>query len=179
MPGFRRTSNRGSFSRGRQRQTEWSLCSVPTGYSLIAANTKVLLVLFPVVTLAAESPATIVRTRGTLSVKNVDAAGDNDIAGAFGCGLVNSVAGALGVTGIPGPATNCDWPGWYVWQPFLHSLELVSGVGFDSNFDREYVIDSKAQRKFEDGQALAWVIENNTAVAFEAAVSLRTLVKAG
>ncbi len=175
----RTTRVRQQFGGGRKRQTEWSICSVPTGYSTIAANSKVILVLFPASFLDIDSPATIVRSRGVLSVAAVDAAADNEEIGAFGCGFVNAVAGALGVTALPGPATNCDWGGWFVWQPFISQTEVVTQAGFDGQFGKQYVIDSKAQRKFEDNENLVWIIENNTAVAFSAAVAIRMLVKAG
>ena len=44
---------------------------------------------------------------------NETAASENQL-GAFGIALVNDVAAALGVTGIPGPATDALWDGWFV-----------------------------------------------------------------
>ena len=176
---FRSTRNQGSFRGGKKRLTEWGLCSVPTGFSTIGANTKVALVLFPAATLAPESPATIVRSRLHLSVRPVTGGGaDVNMVGAFGCGFVNVVAGALGVTALPGPATDCSWGGWFVWQPIGSAFEFITGSGARLN-STEYVIDSKAMRKFEADMSLVWMIENSTSVAWDAMINGRMLVKAG
>ena len=179
---FRSTRNQGSFRRGgKRRQTEWGICSVPTGFTAIAAGAKVILVSVPAATLSPSSPATIVRSRGELSLSPDTGAVDRAISGAFGIGFVNEVAGALGVTGVPGPATDCNWGGWFLWQPFQAEQILITAVGvLGVNVGTiRYPLDSKAMRKFEEEQRLVMVIENTGAVAFRAALSIRHLVKAG
>ncbi len=175
-----RSKNQVSFrGGGKKRLTEWSLCTVPAGYSTAAGNSKLVLVLFTAALLAPDSPATIVRTRLRLSVRPVTGGGaDVNLIGAFGCGFVNVVAGALGITALPGPATDCAWGGWFVWQPVVSAFEFITGTGARLN-STDYTIDSKAMRKFESDQSLVFVFENSTSVAYDVAVSGRILVKAG
>ncbi len=176
---FRSTRNQGSFRRsGKRRLTEWSICSAPTGFSTIAATSKVILVLVPESNLADVGPATVVRIRGQFSVAPTVDGVDVNMIGAFGMGFVNVVAGALGVTGVPGPHAQCDWGGWMVHQFFNIRWTATTDIGraFSS---REFEIDSKAMRKFESGMSMAWIIENAGGASFDAAVSARVLVKAG
>ena len=175
----RRIVNQGTFRRtGKRRATEWSICSAPTGFSTIGIGLKVILVSIPAATLADVGPATIVRTRGQFSIAPSNAAADTDINGAFGIGFVNEVGGLLGVTGTPGPWTDCDWGGWFVHQFFNMAWEAPTDVGQDY-ITREFDIDSRAMRKFESGLRLMWVVENGGGSSFKAAVSARMLVKAG
>jgi len=136
-------------------------------------------VLVPAAGLEPESPATIVRTRLELSIKPTTTASDTNMVGAFGVAFVNTVAATLGITALPGPAAECAWGGWFVWQPIVTSFQVTTDVGFQGQIDRKYTIDSKAMRKFESDQALVMMIENNTAVAWLFAVAGRLLVKAG
>ena len=174
-----RKSNQGSFRRsGARRLTEWSICSAPTGFSVVAAGVKILLVLVPEVTLSAIAPGTVVRVRGAFSILPTNPSVNTAMNGAFGMGFVNGVAGGLGITAVPGPATDCDWGGWFVHQFFNHKWDVTTDI--DRHLiSTEYMIDSKAMRKFEAGMALAWVVENFGVSSFDAAISARMLVKAG
>ncbi len=157
---FRQTRNQVSFRpASKKRQTEWSLCSISTGYSTIAASSKVLMVVFPAAMLSPESPATIVRTRGVLSIRPVETAIDRTLVGAVGFGIVNTVAGALGITALPGPSAQCSWAGWFVWQTFIEQFFITTDVGWDFA-SKSFTIDSKAMRKFKEDEALVVVIEN-------------------
>jgi len=180
---FRSNRNQVSFrgSSGKKRQTEWGICSVPTGFSSINASAKTILVSVPAATLSPESPATIVRSRGLLTITPDVSSASRTLTGAFGIGFVNEVAGLLGITAIPGPATNCDWGGWFVWQAFQGESQVATAIGFAgaNAWSLQYEIDSKAMRKFEEGQRLMMVIENTNAEACRAALSIRHLVKAG
>jgi len=177
---FRANRNQSSFRGSRKRLTEWGICTTPTGFSTVAAGAKVLLVLVPVANLAPESPATIVRSRFILGVRSDQSTATEDLIGAFGIGFVNVVAGALGITALPGPATDCAWGGWMVWQPLIDSIRATTDVGFQGRFTRQYTIDSKAMRKFQEDESLAMVVENTSgAHNFEVALAGRMLVKAG
>ena len=171
-----RTFNRGGT---RKRQTEWAICSVPTGYTVVAAGAKAILVSVPAVTLAQDSPSTVVRFRGVLSVRSDQAGASEDQIGAFGVGFINEVAGALGVTGTPGPASECSWGGWFVHRFFTQRWQFISGVGVDAHVATQYELDSKAMRKFTEDERLMMVIENFGADGIAVALSFRLLLKAG
>ena len=173
------TRRSGVIGSTRKRQTEWSLCSVPTGYTSVPAGAKVILVLVPAVTLAADSPSTIVRTRGLLSIESDQRAASESQIGAFGIGFVNVVAGALGITALPGPASECSWGGWFLHQFFSYRVSVTTDIGVEPNFAHPIELDSKAMRKFTEDESLLLMIENFGATGFNAAVSFRMLLKAG
>ena len=176
---FRRSVNQAPFRRvGKKRLTEWSVCSAPTGFSTVTASTKVVLVAVPSATLADVVPATIVRTRGAFSIKPGNPGATTTIHGAFGIGLVNEVAGALGVTGIPGPWSECGWGGW-LYHRFFNTFWNFNSASSALYTHIEYEIDSKAMRKVETEQRLMLIIESGGGNSFDAAVSFRMLMKAG
>jgi len=176
-----RNINQVSFRRGggKKRLTEWGIGSFPTGVSALAASTKAIAVLVPAANLEPESPATIVRTRLELMIESDQSVAPEAQLGAFAIGFVNVVAGALGITALPGPVTDLAWGGWFVYQPIMQSVRATTNIGF-SRWNRTYHIDSKAMRKFESDMSMVWMIENSSATAgFNFAVGGRILVKAG
>ncbi len=112
-----------------------------------------------------------------LSPKSDQSVATEEVFGAFGIGLVNVVAGALGITALPGPATHLLWPGWFVWQPFMQRLEFKSAVGIEPGFFKEYVIDSKAMRKVKEDESLMGMLELKTPTGASFALTGRILVK--
>ena len=130
--------------------------------------------------MATLAPATIVRTRGQLGVGAAIRSSTQAQFGAFGICFVSEVARALGVTAIPGPATDALWDGWFVHQFFTQLLSVTTDVGISPDFFTQYVIDSKAMRKFDgDATGLVIMLENTGANAFDTSLGLRFLLKAG
>ncbi len=106
-----------------------------------------------------EEPLTIMRTRGMVSIQLQTFAGDLSIVGAFGIGIVSAEAFAAGVGSVPGPFTNADWGGWFVWRSFGHHFELQTAVaGFLGSWSME--IDSKAMRKVSPNEVMVVVAES-------------------
>ncbi len=163
-----------------KRATQWAICSVPTGFSTAAAASKVIAVLVPSSTLRDLVPFTITRTIGSLSIQSDQVAANESQIGAVGAGVVNDVAGALGITGLPGPATNCGWPGWFMHRFFTQAFMFISAVGVDARRGVEYTFDSRAQRKVESEQDIVFMVENFDAIGgLQFALSFRMLIKAG
>ena len=174
------TRNRVSVRRvGSKRQTAWDICSAPTGFSALAAGAKAIAVFAPAAVLQEMAPATVVRTRGVLAIQTDNTGAAEEQIGALGFGFVNEVAAQLGVTGLPGPATDCAWGGWFVHQFFIQSFLFISGVGVDPARATQYPIDSKAMRKFENDEAMLAAVENFGTTGLEFALSFRMLIKAG
>ncbi len=125
---------------------------------------------------AFETPATIVRIRGMLSIELQTYAADLDIAGAVGMGIVSAEAFAAGVASVPEPFTDADWGGWMMWRSFAHRFEFVSNTG--SFFPAEWTmeIDSKAMRKVDNNEVLIIVAESQSG-AIAVASPLRVLIK--
>ncbi len=170
----------GNFSRGSPRLTDWALGTFPISSTAIPAATKVLAVSFGAAVLTTVGPGTIIRTRGTLWVGSDQTTATEDQAGALGIAFVNETARALGVTAIPGPATDALFDGWFVHQFIAQRVYNITNAGVDMAAGHVYNIDSKAMRKFEGDEGLVIMLENTGSTdGFVAMLGLRFLVKAG
>ena len=160
MPARRRAR---SVFRGQRRRTAgtWSrtidaLTTVP-GASKVLLNTLVL---------SNEGIGeTVRRTRGYIHVKSDQEATSEQPIGAFGMVVANDLALAAGAASIPGPATDLDDDGWFVWEPITTDFAFRSAVGFESAAGRLFNYDSRAMRKVEPGFGLAIMVEISTAAA--------------
>ena len=162
-----------------KRSVTWALCSSMATLTTLPAASKIIAVLIPAATLLDLIPFTITRTVGLVHVESDQIAATERQLGAFGMGIVNDQAGAVGATAIPGPGTDCGWSGWFVHQFFAESLLFFSGIAA-SKFGGNYAFDSRAQRKITAEEDIVFMIENSHAtfgLAF--GVSLRMLIKAG
>ena len=77
---------------------------------------------------------------------------------------------------MPAPIANEDSDLWFVWQPFF----ATAGTSSASQSDgwRLFPFDSKAQRKVEEGDDIAVMLENAHATAgLEYILKFRMLVK--
>jgi len=149
---------------GPRRKTIWGSTDLPN--TALAAGTKVLLASFTAAQLQTVGvPLTVIRERGLLHVESDQSATDELVEGAFGICKVTDVARIAGAASIPGPISDADWDGWYVWQPFLMRYEFASGVGFQAGgAGMTYVIDSKAMRKFSSEDSSVIIAENASSV---------------
>ena len=139
------------------------------GYVAVASNTKVLI---SFATFA--EPVTVIRVRGQVSVFGA-ATGDLNIIGAFGMGIVSDEAFAAGVGSIPGPFSNADWGGWFVWRSFSYRIDFQDATGVNwPNWSFE--VDSKAMRKLKSNETLVLVSESQQG-AYSISTPLRTLTK--
>jgi len=165
--------------RGAKRSVTWSICSTPTGLSGVAADTKAIAVLVPSSILLDFVPFTITRTVGLVHIESDMITARERQLGAFGMAIVNDTAGALGITAIPGPASDCSWSGWFVHQYFAESFLFLDSTG-TQNFGGNYTFDSRAQRKVTSEEDIVFMIENFDAVfGLSFAASFRMLIKAG
>jgi len=122
-----------------------------------------------------ESPVTIVRTRGHVSIKPSDVTVDLNIVGAVGIGIVSAEALGVGITAIPEPFTDADWGGWYYHRMFSYALEVVSQIG-EHFIEWDFEIDSKAMRKIGSNEAFVMVAESIVG-EFQISAPFRTLIK--
>ncbi len=120
--------------------------------------------------------ATLIRTRGIISIKTDQAVTGEVQLGAFGLAIVEDRARAVGIAAVPIPGTNAADDAWFVHQFVVAKYDLVTAVGFDPNMVTQYVIDSKAMRKITDNAMVA-VFENQGATGFDTSIQLRFLFK--
>ncbi len=157
----------------RQRtSTNWAR-AVPAALTVVAAGTKVL-----VGTLVLSNPGineVVRRTRGVFSTQSDQTSVLESPYGSVGFIVVNDLALAAGVASIPGPVTDANDDGWFVWEAFLplsgsvDQGSVVPGVWPNTHYD------SKAMRKIPEGFGVAIVVENASSVGLEFAIAFSIL----
>jgi len=165
-------------SGGKRRETLW-LGDTGAVTTLAAVNSVVLLSSLNAGALALR-PFTVVRTRGTLSVRSDQAGASEAYGAAFGMAVVSDQAAAAGVASVPTPVLDSDSDLWYVYEMLLATIQLGTAVAFGAGAGVQRIIDSKAMRKVEDGQDLVQVIEGAGGAAAGGCVIqtfVRTLIK--
>ena len=158
---------------GKRRQTDW-VASADQGFLAVAAGAKLIQQSLPI-SAAGLSGATVVRSRGASSFTPQVLSGDVDIVGAWGMGIVSNEAFAAGAASIPGPWTNADWDGWFVWEPISYLFEVTDDVG-RLLVGVQVPFDSKAMRKVDGGETMVVMVESQ-ASAMEASINFRLLFK--
>ena len=169
-----RRSSRIITRQSQRRGTNWGRL-VATLETSVAASAKVLLASFTLSNVGIGE--TIRRTRVTFLVLSDQSAAVELQIGAFGMIVVNDLALAAGAASIPGPETDANDDGWFVWEPFLQVGEAaVGGAASSAEAVKGYTFDSKAMRRVEEGFSIAVMIENASAShGFEALTSISLL----
>ena len=139
-----------SFSRGARPGGTWARSVLtPTA---IGADTKVLRTTFALSNSGIGE--TIRRSVGHMYVRSDQVAATEDWRGAFGMIVVSDLAIAAGAASIPGPVTDANDDGWFVWQAFN------GAQGIDSQLTGHvFTFDSRAMRRVEEGFTVAMMIE--------------------
>jgi len=120
--------------------------------------------------------ATVVRTRGAVTISPQVFSADVIIHGAYGEGIVSDQAFAAGISSVPEPFTEADWDGWFVWRSFTLELAVADATGKILPAQLTFEVDSKAMRKVGDGETLITVAESFLG-AFKISSHTRTLFK--
>ena len=174
---FPRSRSRG-IGHGSRRKTAWQIG--PFGQANVTAAG---VLLFATGAQALVDGATIVRTRGELSVAlgpSTTALAGFDRIG-FGMCIVSENAFGIGVTAVPTPITDIAWDGW-----LFHDLMSIFTIQDSETWSnsgspfKRVEIDSKAMRKIKNTDVLIGVMEfsSETGTAtIEARLNTRVLVK--
>ncbi len=104
-------------------------------------------------------PFTVVRSRFELMLRSDQAAAIEAQAAAFGMAVVSDQAVAVGVTAVPTPSTDMASDLWFVHQNIFADESALTDRTRSST---KVSIDSKAMRKVDIGQDVAFVSENDT-----------------
>jgi len=148
-------SSRGSVSGGRRAPTTWSRVQTEAGSIVVPLSTKVLLSTFTLNNVGIGE--TVRRTIGWLYVQADVGGAVERQAGAFGLVVVSDAAALVGVTAIPGPVTDKDDDGWFVYQSF--GVTNNSTAVTTSNTPL-WPFESKAMRRIQEGFSVAVMVEN-------------------
>ncbi len=128
--------------------------TVPT--TTIALDAKAFVAVFVLSTAFDE---TVTRVRGVLSVTSDQTGATQEIFGALGLVRITDRAGTAGAASIPGPITDIDDDGWMTYVPFC-----TRGASTTGSMQMVVPFDSKAQRIVRQGEQVAVMIENASAV---------------
>ena len=169
----------------QRRQTDWvgGVQSGQTAILSIAASTAAIVSaidtrISPVNALA---PGTIVRIRGMLNFIPTDISVDRNSFGAFGICIVNGEAFDAGIASVISPWTESFDDRWLYhtyWSSLFRTDIVGTDAGASAHASDQIVIDSKAMRKFSEGDVVISVIENVSATAaVNFFLNFRTLVK--
>ncbi len=167
---------RGGFRRGGLRQrTDWTR-TVFTAETVIPAATKVLMVSY----VPLESEVTVRRSIVSMNIRSDQAAATELQVGALGMHVANDNAIAAGAASLLGPSTDRSDDAWFLWAPIMQAYVFGSAVGFENAGGRLYSVDSRAQRRIQEGQSIAVMVENAHAThAFSILLGISVLAGAG
>ena len=169
MPRSRQSSR--GYARAERRLTAWSLG--PGGDDILfdpAAPSATSNGVFGSGVTPVIPQLTVVRIRGmfTALLKTADAA-NAGFTGAVGIGIVSADAFAIGITAIPKPFSDAEWPGW-LWHQFF---DLTASFALAANTTQppsiRIPVETKAMRKLR----LNEILFANFEVGETAAATLR------
>jgi len=169
----RRAITRGrSFAARRPSMTNWGRTTFRNVF--VAAGTKVLVASFVL-----SNPGineTIRRTRGRILFNSDQATVFEGSVPVLGMMVVSDLALAAGAASIPGPDTDRQDDGWFVWEPGPMLSGQTDGssssaVGVAGAYGFEF--DSKAMRKNVEGFGVAVMVEvAGVGIEVSAAISM-------
>jgi len=134
---------------------------------VVPAATKTIVGSF---TLSTAFEETVMRTRGILVWRSDQTVAAEQVTGAFGAIVVSEDAFAAGAASIPGPISDIDNDGWFMWQPLVFNFRVA-----DNAAGTVWQFDSKAKRIVRPGSRIAIMVENGNATQganFQAVIRL-------
>ena len=165
MPRSRRSNFRQSS--GPRRQTEWLFREFVAAPTVLDGQTFVFDSSMDATELA-KLPFTITRTIGLLTVFSDQAVLTQNPHGAFGALVVSEKAATLGPTAFPDPVTEGNSDEWFLYGQWDATIFVDAGGSAGFGGIQQIAFDSKAQRKVEEGQQIAFLIANAASVVDDA-----------
>ena len=158
--------------RGHRRGSFWARSTADTGATALAASSSVI-----DQTLVVAADVTIVRIRGQIWVGSDQQAVNETPIGAVGCAVLSSESVAAAGAAVPTPVSDQDSQMWMMHQYFLHGFQFASAVGIDNRRFTKHEFDSKAMRKAEVGQDVAFIVQNISTVGLLFYLQFAMLIK--
>jgi len=161
MPNVHTRSKSGFITRSgvRRRETLWFGIQA-TANTIAGSNTAVLFAGLSA-TLLALRPFTVVRTRAILTCTSDQTANSENAQVGLGVCVVSDQALAIGVTAVPTPFTDVGSDLFFVYETLESRMLVSSAVGIMAPASVRKDIDSKAMRKVEEGQDIAFTLETS------------------
>jgi len=138
-----------------RRETVW--LGIAHASATLAASATAALTNASSAMVLALRPFTIVRTRGTWLVLSDQSAASESFIGSIGYSVVSDQALAVGIGSVPTPATDQSSDMFFVYESWEGHFDLI-GTDITQNLVAR-TFDSKAMRKVDDGQDIAFAAE--------------------
>ncbi len=149
------------FRGGRQvRETLW-IGVAETVTTLASANTATIINVASA-GVDALRPFTVVRSVGFMGIRSDQTATSETYDAAIGFSVVTDQAAAIGVTAVPTPWTDLGSDSFFVHQMLMQRFLFISGVGVESGMLSWMHYESKAMRRVNDDQTVAFVVEGSS-----------------
>ena len=166
-------SHRGSRGARSTRVPVW--VSFSSGTPQTVTNAGVILGVANAALLALR-PFTIIRTRGVFLVTSDQSATGETSHGALASHVIDEESVDAGVGAVPTPIDDPDSK-YFLFESYIHELQISSAVGEQSPAGTYARFDSKAMRKVSLGQDIYIVAENESTEGSIITVQGRMLLK--
>ena len=156
----RRTFSR-PLRQGQRRKSEWVQSADATAITVLGAGAATLVQSISEASLVAQGlqPSTVVRTRGHLFIQSDQSAAQEASFGAISFAVTSEPARAAGVGSVLTPLVDEDADQFFVYESWQAFSGGPSTGALFSQPTSVVDIDSKAQRKVSQGEAIVVVIE--------------------
>jgi len=144
-----------------RRETRW--LDVESSFTTLATNNVPALINSLSAVELALRPFTFVRVRGVAWIVSDQALATETYSVALGAAVVSDQALGIGVTAVPTPITDQASDLWFMYEQFMGGILLATAIGFEEPNGSFFKYDSKAMRKVDDGQDVAFVVETDDA----------------
>ena len=107
------------------------------------------------------APATVLRVRSTITAYFDESVQVGDeLNFTFGLGIVSTDAAALGLTAVPDPASDVEYP-WLWWGTMCLQSVLAAGGERPWGMTAQILhVDTKAMRRVKPKESILWVIQS-------------------
>ncbi len=165
MPFVNTGRKSGFIQRGGRsvRATAW--VSLDRAVATLAGAPQAVLLQSGSAALLAMRPFTIVRTRGVFHIESDQSIASEVYHVAYAGAVVSDQALAIGITAVPTPETDRGSDLFFMYEETIGSFVFGDATGFDEQGGMFRTFDSKAMRKVNDDQDVAFVAETVTGSA--------------
>ncbi len=161
MANIRRARRSGLVLRGGKsvRESLW-IGIVRFRTNITAPSTAVIINSLNAAALALR-PFTVVRTRGFIFCGSDQIANIEPYDCTVSYAVVSDQALAIGVTAVPTPETDQSSDLFFVYETIIGEMKLISAAGFADPAGQGREFDSRAMRKVQESEDIAFVIETS------------------
>ena len=155
-------ARKGFVTRGNRQVRETLWLGIAAMINTLAGANNAVLMNTSSAAILALRPFTVIRTRGFIGIRSDQGAASESFDAAIGFSVVSDQALAIGVTAVPTPFTDQGSDMFFAYEALMGRFLFISGIGVDPGGLMPWIhYDSKAMRKVNDSQDIAFTLENS------------------